>query len=144
MTKLRRAGHVLIMLSNLALKPVTANRVRLVDSHRRFGSVLQLDVLLQAPGVYVSAISWRIQLPTGSLYDARSTVANKTLRCVSARCILYGGQTRVPNGLLATLLVEMPAGASSPLVISVDSVLGATVDGDERPLQGSSVRIDRR
>lgn len=144
MIKLCRAGQVLIMLSSLALKPVPVDRVRLVDPHRRFGSVVQVDVLLQAPNVYVSAISWQIELPTGSLYDVQSTVADKTLRCAFARCVLYGGQTRVANGLLATLLVKVPSGASSSLVISLDSVLGATVDGDERPLQGSSMRIDQR
>lgn len=144
MIKLRRAGQVFVMLSTIALKPVPVDRVRLVDAHRRFGSIVQVEVLLQAPGVYVSAISWQIQLPPGSLYVAQSTVADKTLSCSFARCVLYGGQTKVPNGLLATLLVEVPAGASSRLVISLDSVLGATVDGDERRLQGSSVRIDSR
>jgi len=49
MTMLRRAGQVLIMLSYLALKPVPVDRVRLVDSRLWFGSVVQVDVLLQAP-----------------------------------------------------------------------------------------------
>ena len=144
MTRMHMIAYHLAMLLTVLLQGGVTDQLKLTNAFVTPGTEARIPIVLTTSHPTVSAISWRVSISGQLPFHVVPLAKGKTVRCVMTRCILYGGQTPLGNGTIATLIVDIPDVQTLPIHIAVDSVLGATSEGDEVTIQGGPTEFDRQ
>jgi len=142
-TRIHMIAYHLAMFLTVLLQGGETDQLKLANAFVAPGTEVRIPVVLTTSHPTISAISWKVSV-TGQLpFHVVASTKGKSVLCVMSRCILYGGQTALGSGAIATLIVDVPESQTLPIHIAVDSVLGATIAGDEVALQGGTTEFDQ-
>lgn len=95
-----------------------------------------------------ASIQWALDIPGATSFSvtasAAVTAAGKRLYCNGNRCLLVGlGSALIPNGVVATVSVSIPATATSPLPVQLYGVIEAlpNATGNTVIVQNGSISV---
>ncbi len=102
-------------------------------------SPFDLAITLQANETSISALEWRIAIPSGSVIDGSTSRTTKTLQCYGTHCILYGGTDPIPAGVVATIRILRSKPSDAAPLVCLHDVLG--VNSDSHPVRVENVNL---
>jgi len=125
----------------LTFRRSSPDQLNLTDGKMTAEGTAVLPVVLKTSSQRLSAIEWQIAAPLGATFTVNTTLHEKFLRCKAERCILFGGQTPIRSGLIASLTLHVPGARHLPVSIALVKVMGAENDGSRRIIAGSTATI---